>query len=39
LASVYTDHSLFGFNDIASIILNRVRWSSFIVIFECCFIH
>ena len=24
LASVYTDHSLFGFNDIASIILNRV---------------
>ena len=25
LASVYTDHSLFGFDDIASIILNRVR--------------
>lgn len=25
LASIYTDHSLFGFNDIASIILNRVR--------------
>ena len=25
LASVYTDHSLFGFNDIASIVLNRVR--------------
>ena len=25
LASVYTDHSLFGFNDVASIILNRVR--------------
>ena len=24
LASVYTDHSLFGFDDIASIILNRV---------------
>ncbi|KAL9180174.1 hypothetical protein ACHAXT_008144 [Thalassiosira profunda] len=24
LASVYTDHSLFGFNDIASIVLNRV---------------
>lgn len=26
LASVYTDHSLFGFDDIASIILNRVSW-------------
>lgn len=25
LASVYTDHSLFGFDDVASIILNRVR--------------
>lgn len=25
LASVYTDHSLFGFDDIASIVLNRVR--------------
>lgn len=25
LASVYTDHSLFGFDDIASIILNRVQ--------------
>lgn len=24
LASVYTDHSLFGFDDVASIILNRV---------------
>ena len=24
LATVYTDHSLFGFNDIASVILNRV---------------
>ena len=24
LASVYTDHSLFGFDDIASIVLNRV---------------
>ena len=27
LASVYTDHSLFGFDDIASIILNRVSYS------------
>lgn len=26
LASVYTDHSLFGFDDIASIILNRVSY-------------
>ena len=26
LASVYTDHSLFGFDDVASIVLNRVRW-------------
>ena len=25
LASVYTDHSLFGFDDLASIVLNRVR--------------
>lgn len=25
LASIYTDHSLFGFNDIASVILNRVQ--------------
>ena len=25
LASVYTDHSLFGFDDIASVILNRVQ--------------
>lgn len=25
LATVYTDHSLFGFNDVASVILNRVR--------------
>jgi phosphatidylinositol glycan class A protein len=33
LASVYTDHSLFGFNDIASIILNRVR--SFANIINC----
>jgi phosphatidylinositol glycan class A protein len=33
LASVYTDHSLFGFNDIASIILNRVRCYSIIAIF------
>lgn len=24
LASVYTDHSLFGFNDLASVVLNRV---------------
>lgn len=24
LASVYTDHSLFGFDDLASIILNKV---------------
>ena len=24
LASVYTDHSLFGFNDVASLVLNRV---------------
>lgn len=23
-ATVYTDHSLFGFNDVASVILNRV---------------
>eukprot|EP00804_Cyclotella_cryptica_P027218 CCRYP_017179-RA/>CCRYP_017179-RA protein AED:0.36 eAED:0.36 QI:0/0/0/1/0/0/3/0/114 len=28
LASVYTDHSLFGFDDIASIILNRVSKST-----------
>eukprot|EP00804_Cyclotella_cryptica_P015851 CCRYP_006354-RA/>CCRYP_006354-RA protein AED:0.25 eAED:0.26 QI:0/0/0/1/0/0/3/0/248 len=28
LASVYTDHSLFGFDDIASIILNRVLKST-----------
>eukprot|EP01082_Thalassiosira_pseudonana_P001795 g832.t1 g832 contig10:813539-814845(+) len=28
LASVYTDHSLFGFDDIASIILNRVLKTS-----------
>lgn len=27
LASIYTDHSLFGFDDIASIILNRVRFA------------
>ena len=25
LYSVYTDHSLFGFNDIASLVLNKVR--------------
>jgi phosphatidylinositol glycan class A protein len=24
LRSVYTDHSLFGFNDVASVVLNRV---------------
>lgn len=28
LASVYTDHSLFGFHDVASIILNRVSHHS-----------
>ena len=28
LASVYTDHSLFGFDDLASVILNRVSNSS-----------
>jgi phosphatidylinositol glycan class A protein len=33
LASVYTDHSLFGFDDVASIILNRVR--SFAAISHC----
>ena len=27
LATVYTDHSLFGFNDIASVLLNRVSIS------------
>ena len=26
-ATVYTDHSLFGFNDVASVILNRVSWA------------
>jgi phosphatidylinositol glycan class A protein len=33
LASVYTDHSLFGFDDIASIILNRV---SVCISSSCC---
>jgi len=28
LASVYTDHSLFGFDDVASLILNRVCYDS-----------
>ncbi|CAB9510779.1 Phosphatidylinositol N-acetylglucosaminyltransferase GPI3 subunit [Seminavis robusta] len=28
LATVYTDHSLFGFNDVASVILNRVLQTS-----------
>ena len=30
LATVYTDHSLFGFNDVASVILNRVSSSWFL---------
>lgn len=30
LASVYTDHSLFGFDDLASVILNRVRKTTMI---------
>lgn len=30
LASVYTDHSLFGFDDLASIVLNRVSHTKYV---------
>jgi phosphatidylinositol glycan class A protein len=35
LASVYTDHSLFGFDDVAGVVLNRVSFYSVVVIAEC----
>ena len=39
LASVYTDHSLFGFDDIASIILNRVSVAfPRVVVLEMCIV-